>query len=257
MPNNLIIPDSVDKAAQNLSDAPSKAIGNTLADLWQLALGGRVAYAVEKQKMKYAHSLEEYRKTLEQKVDDIPSDKQIDPDLQIAAQALEDSKYCVESEELRDLFANLIARAMHADYADKIHPSFSKIAQQLSPIDAQMLTFMRDANTVGGIAVVDYIGKSNEHGYVPLLECVPETNLDGCEIKTLSRSLCSLQRLGLIHISMDAHFTNEKRYHIFYESLLYGNLQERAARDGYKLDIQKGVAKLTLLGKDFVNVCLG
>lgn len=256
MPNNLIIPDSVDKAAQNLSDAPSKAIGNTLADLWQLALGGRVAYAVEKQKMKYAYSLEEYRKTLEQKVDDIPSDKQIDPDLQIAAQALEDSKYCVESEELRDLFANLIARAMHADYADKIHPSFSKIAQQLSPLDAQMLTIMRYANATGGIAIADYVQKPSDHGYVPLLECVPESFPDGCDVTSVSRSLGSLQRLGLIHISMDTHFTDENRYHIFYESFLYVGFEKLTARDGCKLDINKGVARLTLLGNDFVNVCL-
>lgn len=39
MPNNLLLPDSVDKALENVTDEPTKGIGKTLADIWFLAMG--------------------------------------------------------------------------------------------------------------------------------------------------------------------------------------------------------------------------
>ena len=254
--NNLVIPDSVDNAAKNLSDKPTQAIGQTFADLWQLTLGGRVSYAVEKQKLRYAHALEEYRKTLEEKVDSIPASKQVAPSLQVAAQALEDSKYCIESKELRELFANLIARAMHSDYSDTIHPSFSKIAQQLSPFDAQMLVLMRDHHVHGGIAVVDYIRNEKDNGYNVIMECVPAFVPGPCPVAVASRSLVSLQRLGLIEIPSDMYFIDDDHYKSFLSTTLYEELTEEYTSGAYTVDIKKRIAKLTLMGQDFVNVCL-
>ena len=142
-------------ALKNLTDKPTQVIGQTFSDLWQLVLGGRVAFAVEKKKMKYAYELEAYRQSLEAKVAAIPDGKLVDPPLQIVAQSLDDSKYCVEQPELREMFANLIANSMNADYSNILHPSFSKIIQQLSPLDAQMLKIMYERQPYGGIAIVD------------------------------------------------------------------------------------------------------
>ena len=254
--NNLVLPDSVDNAAKNLSDKPTLAIGQTFADLWQLTLGGRVALAAEKQKLRYAHALEEYRRKLEDKVDAIPRDKQIEPPLQIAAQALEDSKYCIESEELRKLFANLISRAMHSDYSGMIHPSFSKIVQQLSPFDAQMLVIMRDYHVHSGIAVVDYISTQKDDGYTVLMDCVPAVFPGPCSAETAARSLVSLQRLGLIESPREIQFTDNDLYESFLHTPLYKQYSEELDQSKYKVDIKKRVARLTVMGLDFVNVCL-
>ena len=253
---NLALPDSIDNAAKNLSDKPTLAIGQTFADLWQLTLGGRVALAAEKQKLRYALALDEYRKKLEDKVDAIPRDKQIEPPLHIAAQALEDSKYCIESEELRNLFANLISRAMHSDYSEMIHPSFSKIVQQLSPFDAQMLVLMRDYHVHSGIAVVDYIRRQKDGGYAVLMDCVPAVVPGPCSIEAATRSLMSLQRLGLIEIPRDIQFSDNNLYESFLHTPLYKQYSEEWDQCEYKVDIQKRVARLTVMGLDFVNVCL-
>lgn len=210
--NNLVIPDSIDNAAKNLSDKPTSAIGQTIADLWQLTLGGRIALAAEKQKLKYAHDLEEYRRTLESKVSTIPEDKQIIAPIQIAAQALDDSKYCVETEELRNLFANLIARSMHADYSGKLHPSFSKIAQQLSPLDAKMLELLNEWEIYKGIGVVDCKKDEQNGGFIILAEGIPVIWPQNYNAFDAARSLVVLQQLGLVKIPDGSHFKNDILY---------------------------------------------
>lgn len=251
------LPDSVDNAVKNLTDKPTASIGQTISDLWQLVLGGRVSYAVEKQKIKYAHCLEEYRTLVEKGVSAVPVDKLIEPPLQIAAQALEDSQYCIESEELRKLFANLITRSMHADYSERIHPSFSKIAQQLSPLDAQMLCILRNSHDGRGIAVVNYIAKNDKQpGYGILRENIPADMPPHCTPDDAARSLVSLTRLGLVDIPADAHFTDADRYSVFEQTPLYQDCSNRAVFFGHKMEMQKRMAKLTVLGKDFVSVCL-
>lgn len=256
---NADLPDSVDNAIKNLTDKPTLSIGQTISDLWQLVLGGKVALAAEKQRMKYAHDLEEYRISLENKVDAIPERKRVDAPLQITAQALEDSQFCVESEILREMFSSLIANAMNIDYTSKVHPSFSKIIQQLSPLDAQMLKVVSKWQKHGGIAIVDYNRvneESNGGGYNVLFECIPAEVPNGCTPESAARALSSLQHLGLVRIPEDAHFVHKSRYDVFQNTPLYEDLSKRAKIHGYKLDIHKRIAKLTDLGKDFVSVCL-
>lgn len=251
------LPECVDNTAKNLADKPSQAIGQTIADLWGLVLGSRVAFAAEKKKVKYAHDLEEFRKSLERNTNAIPEDKYVEPSMQIAAQALVDSQYCIESNELRDIFANLIARSMHADYSGKIHPSFSKIAQQLSPLDAQMLCILRNRHNGNGIAVVNYIRKHDQQsGYSILAENIPADMPPNCTPYAAALSLVSLVRLGLVDIPADAHFVDEERYSIFEQTPLYVELNHQAIFFGFKLDMQKYIARLTVLGKEFVSVCL-
>lgn len=256
MPDIPVLPASIDKALENVSDKPTKAMGQTFAELWQLVLGGKVSFAAEKQRLRYAQALEEYRKSLEEKVDNIPEDKQMEPSIQIAAQALDDSQYCIESEELREIFANLIARSMHADYAELIHPSFSKIAQQLSPLDARMLILFHQYRSKSGIAIANYIGRKKTGGLSPIFETVPEIMPANCSISQVFRSIISLQRLGLIETRFDVHIKTPGRYDLFENIPLYENAKQIANDWDCLLELKYGVSRLTLLGFDFVRACL-
>ena len=135
---NADLPPSVDNAVKNLTDEPTKSVGKTFSDVWYLVFGG-ISYAADKRRMKYAHKLEQYHEELESAINTIPEEKRIEPDIQVTAQALENSKYCVESDELRSMFVNLIAKSMNADYKATVHPSFAEIIKQMSPDDARVL----------------------------------------------------------------------------------------------------------------------
>ncbi len=95
---NTEMPECVNKAITNLTDKPTKCIGDTVSDIWFLVFRG-IGHLAEKRKIKYAIELEKYNKELEEKINEISDERKIESDIQIVAPALEASKYCVEKEE--------------------------------------------------------------------------------------------------------------------------------------------------------------
>lgn len=133
-----LVPDSVDNAVKNITDKPTQNMGTTLADIWYLVFGG-ISQAAEKRKLKYSYALHEFENELKKKISQIPKDKLVEPDIQIIAQALEAAKYCVEKEELRHMFANLIANSLNDDTYEDVHPIYISIIKSLTPFDAKLL----------------------------------------------------------------------------------------------------------------------
>lgn len=170
---NAEMPECVDKALTNLTEQPTKAIGNTVSDIWFLVFGG-IGQLAEKRKLRYAVELENYNQELHEKIEAIPNEKRVEADIQIVAPALEASKYCVEKEELREMFVNLIASSISSEKAENVHPIFTDIIGKLSSTDA--LLFKSIANG-------DYDD-----------ECV----IFGASIERISFSLAILEQLGLI-----------------------------------------------------------
>lgn len=138
-----LVPDSVDNAVKNITDKPTQNIGTTFADIWYLVFGG-ISQAAEKRKLKYSYALQEFEKELKEKISEIPKDKLVEPDIQVIAQALEASKYCVEKEELRHMFASLIAASMNQD--NYIPPILVNVIRYLSPIDSKILNYIYTLN---------------------------------------------------------------------------------------------------------------
>ena len=133
-----LVPDSVDNVVKNITDKPTQNMGTTLADIWYLVFGG-ISQAAEKRKLKYSYALQEFEKELKEKISKIPEDKLIEPDIHVVAQALEASKYCVEKEELRHMYAKLISNSLNSDFEEKAHPIYVKIINNMTPYDAKTL----------------------------------------------------------------------------------------------------------------------
>lgn len=45
----------------------------------------------------------------------------------------------MDSEELRNMYANLLAKAMNVDEKDKVHPAFVELIKQMAPREALIL----------------------------------------------------------------------------------------------------------------------
>lgn len=250
------LPECVDNTAKNLADKPSQAIGQTIADLWDLVLGSRVSFAAEKKKIKYAHDLEEFRKSLESEVKSIPEEKLVEPSMQIAAQSLVDSQYCVDSKELREMFAKLIARSMHADYSDRIHPSFSKIIQQLSPRDAQMLRLIYQNDVDACMPLVHIVGTNARNIKQYFIMNLPAVIPDHCSEQDAAHSIVILMYLGLVSVPSGSYFGDSSYYASFEQSDFYKGYQQHYGILGFKVEIEKRLLHLTEVGHDFISVCL-
>ncbi|MFG6369469.1 MAG: DUF4393 domain-containing protein [Lachnospiraceae bacterium] len=130
--------EPIANSAKNITDKPTQNMGTTLADIWYLVFGG-ISQAAEKRKLKYSYALQEFENELKEKISKIPEDKLTEPDIQVIAPTLEASKYCVEKEELRHMFSNLIISSLNSDNIKIIRPSFTDTLKQLSSYDAKFL----------------------------------------------------------------------------------------------------------------------
>lgn len=244
------LPPSIDNAIKNATDKPTLSIGTTFADLWDLVFSG-ISYLSEKKKIKYAHKLEIFKKQLEESIDRIPADKKVEPSVQTTAQALENSKYCIDQDNLREMFTALISNSMNIDYQRDSHPSFAEILKQMSPLDAEVIKVFKNS-PLNGFPICRY-QISEGGGYLTLLENVFieyfTPNLEACSI-----SISSLSRLGLVKVIYDDVLLNKDAYLGFEQHpwfiMLKKNLPDK------NITMQKGIVSLTPLGRSFTRVCI-
>lgn len=85
------------------------------------------------------YKLAETEKLLAKKLEHVSENKIVTPEAYVAVPAIQAISYSMNSKELRNLYANLLAKAMNSDTKDLVHPSFVEIIKQMSPIDALVL----------------------------------------------------------------------------------------------------------------------
>lgn len=250
----LELPDSITTILENTTEELTANAGKTFGDIWFLIFGG-ISHAADKRRAKYAHDLSIYQQELSASITEIPIDKRLEPSLQITAQALENSKYCLEEKELREMFTSLISSSMNSDFSNIVHPSFAEIIKQMSVVDAKILKiFKATALSNSGIPLCDYRKLTSKNaGYQLLMENVflelPQINLHIC-----STSISSLERLGLIQIPSDIYLNYSECYTPFEEHPQFHLFQKKFPND--IILVKKKVGLLTSLGKSFARVCI-
>lgn len=225
----------------------------TLDNLWYLAFGKFNLFA-EQQKAKHQVALEEYKNSIAKKVLAIDENNIQEPPMSVVGPALEASKYYIEEESLRDMFANVIAASMDKSKSSSVHNSFVEIIKQLSPEDARNILLFKSSDDYpivqfrrvvlsenGGYQIL----KSNVfHGYESDI-------ITGDENATSSTNL---NRLGLTSISYEESYKDENQYDLYKNSTFFKNLQ--SITDEFNYEFKKGVLKLTPYGQSFINACL-
>lgn len=257
--NSLInLPDSVDKAINNLTDYPTKNMGQTFGDIWYLVFGG-ISHAADKKRMKYAADLEKYHKELNEGINNIPEDKRVEPSMQVTAQALENSKYCVSSEILRQMFVKLITGTMHKDLEPHVHPSFPEILKQLSENDAQVLKMMKGhGNASFPVANIGLQAMENNipKGFTIIFQDIPAKLSENLSSIQCAISISSLARAGLLHTSYTKYKNDDSAYNPIRSDPAYLQVEQMCKYIQNEVYFQKGLCELTNLGHEFIQACV-
>lgn len=242
----------------NATSIPANAVGTTLANIWNLALGNHVSLLEEKQNFRQKKNLEDFIENLENKTQEVPEEFLMKPPLHIIGPAIDASKYYLESEELRQLFANLIGSSIDTRKSEQTHPSFVEIIKQLSPIDARILEnfMMLDQIPIAQLRAT----KENEE-YSVLLEHIINLK-DNKGYKSHATSTSNLERLGLLKITYSAKSPDKNSYnfinkHPSYAEAKGGLIRLQDIDEKYnKIEVQEGLCYVTPLGSDFIDVCM-
>lgn len=199
---------------------------------------------------KREYKLEEVKAILAKKLKDVSEDKLTTPEPYIAVPAIEAISYSMDNEQLKNMYANLLARAMLKSEQSKVHPSFVEIIKQLSPNDALLFKEImeREASPIIHLSVVQDIGNNEYHYNLNWKDNYNESNV----------SLSNLQRLGLIEIPFGKCYTNDKVYDIVRQTKSYNDIVKKL-REQYpqnELHEDKSFVNTNALSKSFYEVCL-
>lgn len=196
--------------------------------------------------------------TVSKKLENVSEEKIITPDPSIVGPALESLRYNGNNENIKELYANLIANAMDVDTVKKAHPSFVEIIKNLTSDEALILKFFRP-----GVyqPIVDIKLADNETGgEFNFEENVSEIGrMAGCKHLDLVPSyIDNLCRLGLLIIPPGRQLIKDDAYDSIIKTpvveLIQKALEDRSA--GKSLNFNKKYIELTSLGCQFQSACV-
>ena len=148
------------------------------------------------------YNVEETKKLLEKKLENVDPETIVPPEPYLAVPAIQYISYCQYSEVLRDMYAELLAKSMQEATKDGVHPSYLEIIKQLCPDEAKFLknlflispynsTIAIQFGSSPGAEIIAFGG--NTHWVYPF-------NIAGNEITPdyVIRFIHNLVRLGLV-----------------------------------------------------------
>lgn len=264
-----LIPKTIDNAVNNITDKPTKSIGDTLSEIWYLTIGGPIHHAAIKKEARYALEAEKFKEELMQEINKIPEENLKEPDFQVASTALNDAKFCMENEDLRKMFANLIAAASDSRKANDALPIFSDIIRKMTSRDASNLASF---GNVANHPIAIYRQWLNQYGYGDTMKNVFLQNKKYKDLRNQSISIDTLCSLGLVEVTYDKKF-DASRYAEFYKTEDYKALEEicqemnnpskkqlspefqKILTGKARVEVIGGIVELTDLGSMFKRIC--
>ena len=261
------VPSCIDEPVKAVLNPGANQIGTLFGDLLAMATS-KIHFSAEKMRLQQAHDLETFKKSLSDKLNAKPEECLVEPRMQVVGPAVENAKYCMDEPKIREMFQNLLANAADERYQSKVHPSFSAIIAQMSPLDAENLSLFRKKE-VYPIARYKF-NLSGGGEYVSFTHCflVNSKMKTADELELQAASLSSLERQGLIEIIYGQLLLDKTVYEPFENTeimqrsritlSIYQAMENENTPDDMRhtsVTQQNGIVKLTPFGKEFTQVC--
>lgn len=209
----------------------------------------------EKWLLNSEYSVKETEKILADKLKNVPEEKIVEPEPYVVIPALQQLSYSFDSEELREMYANLLASSMNEDKKWQVHPAFVDMIKQLCPDEAKILKYIAKKKNLPLINIK--LEKGNEEGFTYSLYHYTNIGEMLCDNKEAIESyLDNLERLKLIEIPKGVYIVDNNKYKDIEKSIVVTNMMNKPTTNGAKYEIERGYFEITSFGKDFAKVCL-
>ena len=210
------------------------------------------------------YNIAETEKLLAIKLQNVSPEQISAPEAYIGVPALQYISYCMDSEELRDMYANLLAKSMNEVTRNGAHPSFVEIIKQLCPDEAKLLKVM------GSYVPTISIRYQNEEGSgVEILRNFSDiADKAMCEHpNNISQYIDNLERLGIIETKYLSSLTDKSVYeplkkHNIVKSIEAKYTSEVLARlsstlgGQVSIEYEEGFYSITDYGCVFRSICI-
>lgn len=204
------------------------------------------------------YNLAETQKLLQKKLENVPSEQIVSPEAHIAVPAIQYISYCMDNEELRNMYANLLAKSMSSVVKNDVHPAFVEIIKQLCPDEAKIMKELYKNYRIPTLSVrkenqshegINIISGFSDIGYIVKCEYPLEV------IKYID----NLIRLGLLKKAPTAsELVNKKLYEDLINHPFIKELVSTIKLDNEFTSIkyEKSYISITDFGSSFCAICL-
>lgn len=208
--------------------------------------------------VKSEYNFAETQKLLEQKLSQVDAEHIVTPEAYVAIPAMQAISYSMDSKELRNLYANLLARSMIDLEKDKVHPAFIEVIKQLTPNEAKFIDLIKDKFELPLIDVLRYThGSSFEidlRNFSLILENMYDNDAD--HIKYSEMFINNLCRLKIIDIPSWTRMTGNSIYQDLESHHIVTKLLKEKLVNGQYREIYRKKFDITAFGREFINVCV-
>ena len=192
---------------------------------------------------------------IEAKVKVIPPEKLVEPEPYVAIPAIQQISYCQNSEELRDLYANLLVASMNIDTKWQVHPSYVDIIKQLNPDEAKYLKSLPNMISIPHPLIDINYSIGDTKGTNPVIANFTNYNIELLEHPDLICTyIDNLVRLNLIEIPAYKWLTDETKYKVLEEHPLVQNPIKTPNDIHVYYHYEHKIFRLTNLGINFKKV---
>lgn len=202
-------------------------------------------------------NMAEIRRLLEEKLKNVSPDLIEVPEPYISVPSIQYISYCMDNDELRNMYANLLASSMQKGVKETVHPAYVEIIKQLCPDEAKILKYMLSYNMIPTVEIkfVFQNGESGKHLYGFNMVAKKAQ----CDFPHRGNQYFdNLIRLGLVKPSNHAWFLNQGQY-----NELLDDPEVKQCYDSWKnfpnlskIDYIRGAYEITTLCDGFFNVCV-
>ena len=250
-----VAPDLYDDALKPSAQESGKALSR-IPRLINAALSSLDIWILNKE-----YNVEKTKKLLAKKLENVEPEKIVSPESYVAVPAIQAISYSMNSEELREMYANLLANSMNSDFKDSVHPAFVEIIKQLSPFEANLLKQL--SKHCNPLIPIVRIRQSVDNNDSEGLDCFnhildSEFGINYNNLNAFSVAIDNLIRLELIKVDYTRTIVNKSLYDKIHNSELCLNLKKlinNTDKFNHCLFID-GNLQLSELGLLFTKICI-
>lgn len=227
-------------------------------------------HPIEKWVLTKEYSFERTKELLVEKLKNTPPEEIVEPEPYVAVPAIQSLAYCMDSDALRNLYANLLANALQASKKGSVHPAYVEIIRQMSPLDARLLKHFGQtglmplcdicrakSDTLRNIdSLQNFKLYSATDGKLLLISNVTEIDGFSEPLEDISVSISNLARLGLLSIPEETLYTQDVLYEKIDRSPRVIERMRSFDHNGETAFLTRKAAFFTSLGQAFLNICV-
>ena len=205
--------------------------------------------------VKREYHVREVMQELEAKLQKYPEEEIVNPEMYVAVPTIQAMSYSVDAYEIKEMFANLLTKAMLKSQKDKVHPSYIEIIKQLDPYDAVLLKTIA-SRKVNPIADLMIKVSDEDKGHQTMFANVYDPYNQQLDVYKSSLSITNLARLGILSIPAFVFYIEDSLYDDLERQR--HDLQQELISKGSKsiINLEKKIIQVTPLGASFIDVCL-